>query len=219
MTPPQSHHRDATHINTMDQEEYDISSLPPHIISTLFDSIDNTSTASSRDDLDIFFHCWIKPHCPACLSPDNKYPCSWCATSQTCVPNTVYDYPFGILAPLKTDSLCPLGWRERWELRARPFSCRCSSMTFVSVVVAVVATFLSLQLIWLLITICRWAGRRWRRRQKGWWRSRNWVPTWMQRTHRDPAAPQSQENDSEGDGDGITSQPPRQNDETTPLLA
>ncbi|OAL34227.1 hypothetical protein AYO20_06482 [Fonsecaea nubica] len=122
--------------------------LPPHIASLLNTVNNNTSTIPGDNDLDLFFHCWIRPHCPACLSASNPYPCSWCATSQTCVPNTVYPYPFGILSPLKTADLCPLGWRERWELRARPFSCRCSSMTFVSVVVAVLATLLGLCLIW-----------------------------------------------------------------------
>ncbi|KIW18380.1 hypothetical protein PV08_02668 [Exophiala spinifera] len=228
-------------------EDYGTSSLPPHI-GTLLNSITNTTTNTTSssssssssfsssgdgDDLDIFLHCWIQPHCPACLSADNKYPCSWCATSQVCVPNTVYGYPFGILAPLKTDSLCPLGWRERWELRARPFSCRCSSMTFVSVVVAVLATLLSLQLMWLLITLGRRAGRRWRTRQKGWWRLRNWGrgPVWTMRRppgRDDAAGTQSTQSQNEndgvgGDGDGNRTrtipQAPRQDDETTPLLA
>ncbi|EXJ86175.1 hypothetical protein A1O1_06545, partial [Capronia coronata CBS 617.96] len=119
---------------------------------------------SPGDDLDLFFHCWIRPNCPSCLSPSNPYPCSWCATSMTCVPNTVYPYPFGILSPIKSADICPLGWRERWEMRARPFDCRCSSMTFISVVVAIVATLGGVLLIWLGIRFGQWIGRRWKRR-------------------------------------------------------
>ena len=194
----------------MQMNVYDPSTLPPRI-STFLDNINTTSTTTPGDgDLDLFFHCWTKPHCPACLSPSNKYPCSWCATSQTCVPNTVFEYPFGILSPLKTDELCPLGWRERWELRARPFSCRCSSMTFVSVVVAVLATLLSLSLILLTVRLGRWAGRRWRARQKGWWRLRNWIPRWLRKEQRDTAT------QSETIG---PAQAPTENDERTPLLA
>jgi len=187
---------------------YDPSILPPRI-STFLNNV-NTTTTPGGDDLDLFFHCWTKPHCPACLSPSNKYPCSWCATSQTCVPNTVFEYPFGILSPSKTDELCPLGWRERWELRARPFSCRCSSMTFVSVVVAVLATLLSLLLILLSVRLGRWVERKWRARRKGWWRLRSWTPRWLHKEQRDVAT----------QSETITSaQMPTENDERTPLLA
>ncbi len=129
------------------------------------------------DDLDLFFHCWVRPHCEACLAP-SAYPCSWCATSQTCVPNTVFPYPFGILAPIKSADLCPLAWRERWELRARPFSCRCSSMTVVSVVVAVLTTLWVLLLIWILVSFGRWAGRRWRTRKQR-ERGVRWIPRYL----------------------------------------
>src|ERR1700733_2959222 len=140
---------------------YDVASLPSHI-----KPLNNlNATTFPGDDPDLFFHCWTRPHCPACLSPSNPYPCSWCATSQTCVPNTVFSYPFGILSPIKSAEICPLAWRERWEMRARPFSCRCSSMTFVSVVVAVLGTFLSLLLIWLGLRFGRWAGLKWRTRK------------------------------------------------------
>ena len=181
------------------------SDLPPQISAYL--QAVNASTITPGDDLDVFFHCWIKPHCPACLSPSNKYPCSWCATSQVCVPNTVYDYPFGILSPLKTDKLCPLGWRERWELRARPFSCRCSSMTFVSVVVTVVATLLSLSLIILAVIAGRWLGRKWRARKPGWWRVSSWKPRWLKSSTADAGTSTGTEHEGNS------------NDETRPLLA
>ncbi|OAG36780.1 hypothetical protein AYO21_09053 [Fonsecaea monophora] len=187
--------------------------LPPHIAS-LLSTAHNTSTIPGDSDLDLFFHCWIRPHCPACLSASNPYPCSWCATSQTCVPNTVYPYPFGILSPLKTADLCPLGWRERWELRARPFSCRCSSMTFVSVVVAVLATLLGLCLIWAGVRAGRWAGRKWRGRKQG-----RWMVVWTRSgsgESRDAAtstATDVQRRRDTGGGGGRAA-----TDETTPLL-
>jgi len=139
------------------------------------------SNTSSPSDVDLFFHCWTRPHCPACLSPTNPYPCSWCAISQTCVPNTVVGYPFGILAPIRTDTICPLGWRERWELRAKPFSCRCSSMTFVSVVVSVLATLVALLLIWMGVKLGQWGAKRWKARQACRWRMTNWTPRWFRR--------------------------------------
>lgn len=188
--------------------KYDISVLPASLQDWL--NTVNTSTITSADDLDLFFHCWIKPHCPACLSSSNPYPCSWCETSQVCVPNTVFPYPFGILAPLKTDEVCPMRWRERWELRARPFSCRCSSMTFVSVLVAVLATLLGVLLIWLAFKLGRWAARAWRRREKGWWRVRHWTPGWFQRRQGN-AITTSDVNEAPRDH--------QQDDETAPLLA
>jgi hypothetical protein len=157
--------------------DHDISQLPPAIISYLHAT--NITTISLGDDLDLFFNCWKQPHCPACLSSSNKYPCSWCAVSQTCVPNTVYGYPFGILSPIQVSDICPLAWRERWELRARPFSCRCSSMTFVSVVVAILATLMGVLLMWLALQWGRWCSRRWTAREPGWWRVNVPIPRWQ----------------------------------------
>jgi len=177
---------------------YDRSKLPTYMAAYL-DA--NDSTISPGDDLDLFFHCWIKPNCEACLSPANEYPCSWCATSQACVPNTVFEYPFGILSPIQSSEICPLAWRERWEMRARPFSCRCSTMTFISVVVAVLATLLGVLLLWLVAKLGRWTARRWRARRQGWWKVR-----WM-RTARKDASTETEPNI------GPTG------DERTPLLA
>ena len=189
--------------------DYDLSTLPPAIASYL--ETTNVSTVSQGDDLDLFFHCWIKSDCPKCLSSSNTYPCSWCAVSQTCVPNTVYGYPFGILSPLVTDEICPLTWRERWELRARPFSCRCSSMTFVSVVVAVLATLVGLLLILLGVRLGIWLGRRWKSRTPGWWRLQSWTPTCFKKRKRDAS--------TETDRPGQDSAPGSDNDERQPLLA
>lgn len=185
---------------------YNVSAFPPQFSEYLSTILTSNLTTTPEGDLDLFFQCWIRPHCPACLSPNNPYPCSWCETSQTCVPNTVFKYPFGILAPIRTDTICPLGWKERWELRARPFSCRCSSMTFVSVVVAVVATLIGVLLIWVGILFGRWIGRKWRARKVGWWRPSNWAPRWIRREKRDLPTETVAEAHSSAE-------------ETTPLLA
>jgi hypothetical protein len=116
-------------------------------------------------DSDIFLQCWRLISCNDCLGSRN--PCSWCAISQTCVPNA---RSFPILAPIRNENICPLGWRERWEMRAKPFSCRCSTMTFMSVVVGVLSTLLGVLLIWVLWKLGKWVGKRWRKRQPGWWR-------------------------------------------------
>ena len=139
----------------------------------------NITTIDLPDDLDLLYHCWRLINCESCLATD--YPCSWCSTSSTCVPNTVYDFPFQILAPIKNESICPLGWRERWELRAKPFSCRCSTMTLMSVVVAVLSTLAVVFLLQILSMVLRWTIRRWRKRQPGWWKVHEWrpsVPRW-----------------------------------------
>lgn len=116
----------------------------------------NIST-SHGSDLDLFFACFRIQSCDPCLA--SPRPCSWCAISQVCVPNTRAPYPFQILAPIRNEDICPLAWRERWEMRAKPFSCRCSSMTLISVVVAVLSTLAGVLLIWLLLKVIRLAIR------------------------------------------------------------
>lgn len=127
-----------------------------------------TKLNETSQDLDLFLYCWRLPTCDSCLHTTRS--CSWCATSQTCVPNEVFRWPFAILAPIKTENVCPLGWRERWEMRARPFSCRCSSMTLVSVVVAVLSTMVGVLLLWLATLLLRLLWRKWKKREEGWWR-------------------------------------------------
>jgi hypothetical protein len=189
---------------------YNRDGLPPHL-SALFSSINTTAVSSS--DLDLFFHCWIQPHCPACLSSTNPYPCSWCATSQTCVPNIIFEYPFGILAPIKSPDVCPLRWREKWEMRARPFGCRCSSMTFMSTVVAVVVTLLSLLMIWLGIKLGSWMRRKWKARREGWWKPSSRGLPCLQRSKRgkDASTETEAERETHAHEAGTTS-------EHTPLL-
>jgi hypothetical protein len=43
-----------------------------------------------------------------------------------------------IIAPINNAEICPLGSKERWELRALPFGCNVSTLTFLSVVGTVV---------------------------------------------------------------------------------
>lgn len=141
------------------------------------DLIDDPMSSVNQDrDLDLFTHCWRRQTCDCCLSTTR--PCSWCATSQTCVPNEVFRWPFSILAPIKTENVCPLGWHERWEMRAKPFSCRCSSMTLVSVVVAVFSTLVGVLLLWLLALFVRFLLRTWKQREDGWLRFNHWRPEW-----------------------------------------
>lgn len=81
------------------------------------------------DTNDPLFHvCWRRQSCSHCLAGDVG--CSWCATSSTCVPNPAR---LPILAPIRNDRICPLGSKERWELRALPFGCNVSTLTFLSV--------------------------------------------------------------------------------------
>ena len=123
------------------------------------------SPADSPEDLDVFLKCWRLTNCDDCLG--SRYPCSWCAVSQTCVPNV---HPFPILAPIRNENICPLGWRERWEMRAKPFSCRCSTMTLMSVVIGVLSTLVGVLLIWISWKLGRWGWRKWKKRQPGWWK-------------------------------------------------
>jgi hypothetical protein len=135
-----------------------------------------TYLKSTNQDLDLFFHCWRLQSCDTCLR--STRPCSWCAISQTCVPNEIFRWPFSILAPIKTEHVCPLGWRERWEMRSKPLSCRCSSMTLLSVVVAVLSTLVGVLMLWLLSLLVRLLLRKWKKREEGWWRFGHWRPRW-----------------------------------------
>ena len=43
-------------------------------------------------------------------------------------------------------------------------------MTFMVVVVAVLATLVGVLMIWVGVRVGRWAVRRWRERKSGWWK-------------------------------------------------
>ncbi|KAJ5091763.1 hypothetical protein NUU61_006633 [Penicillium alfredii] len=99
--------------------------------------IERNHSFSPLNNLDdpLFYACWRRQSCSECLAGD--VPCSWCAISSTCVPNQAR---LPILAPLQSTKICPLGPKERWELRALPFGCHASTMTVLAVGVAVLST-------------------------------------------------------------------------------
>ena len=146
---------------------------------------------TSSTDLDLFVRCWRLQTCDECLRSSD--PCAWCAVSQTCVPNDRLRWPFGLLSPIRDENVCPLGWRERWEMRAKPFSCRCSTMTLISVVVSVLSTLAGVMLLWLLVGLVRCSIKRWKKRQPGWWKIHHyrWRPrisTFIPQMFKSPAA-------------------------------
>lgn len=71
--------------------------------------------------------------------------------SSTCVPNPSAKYP--LLAPIDYPDICPLGAKERWELRARGLGCNVSTRNFLSVVVAVISSFVLVGLIALVFYV------------------------------------------------------------------
>lgn len=85
-------------------------------------------------------------------------------------------------------------------------------MTFISVVVAVLATLVGGLLIYLGVRSGIWIGRRWRKRKEGWWRVGSWAPCWTRKNREagcQTEAEQHREENTTGNVD----------DEHTPLLA
>ncbi|KAJ5420629.1 hypothetical protein N7465_003148 [Penicillium sp. CMV-2018d] len=118
----------------------------------------NSSFLNNPDPSDPLFHvCWGRQTCSSCLTGDVA--CSWCAISSTCVPNPSR---VPIFAPFGSENICPLGSKERWELRAMPFGCHASTMTILSVMGAVLTTLVlgvvGVGLVWLV----RRTRRRWK---------------------------------------------------------
>lgn len=70
--------------------------------------------------------------------------------SSTCVPNPSPKYP--LLAPINHPDVCPMGTKERWELRARGLGCNVSTRNFLSVSIAVLSSFVLMGLVALLIS-------------------------------------------------------------------
>lgn len=112
----------------------------------------------SSDDL--LYKCWGHQDCWDCLSIG---PCSWCPVSSTCVPNVT---PMQILAPILNSDICPL-WSERWELRARPFGCHVSTITFLTFLGSIYGTLLAMGLV-ILIMKCMGNGES----------NRGWFEVW-----------------------------------------
>ncbi|PYH68186.1 uncharacterized protein BO88DRAFT_444459 [Aspergillus vadensis CBS 113365] len=119
------------------------------------DQITNTSTFTSQTTDPLFYLCWRRQSCNTCLKGD--IPCSWCAVSSTCVPNPSL---LPILSPLHSSQICPLGSKERWELRAIPFGCHVSTITFLTGVVGVLGTLAVLGLIALGVWVVKGVRRR-----------------------------------------------------------
>jgi hypothetical protein len=126
---------------------------------------------------DTFHRCWRLQTCDSCISSDG--PCGWCAISQTCVPIVDHGTVLPILAPIRNESICPLGWQERWELRNKTFGCRCSTMTLLSVVIAVASTIVGILLIWSIIQLGKWMVWKWKSRGKEWWRIDRLLVRWL----------------------------------------
>ncbi|PYI19369.1 hypothetical protein BO86DRAFT_328023 [Aspergillus japonicus CBS 114.51] len=99
----------------------------------------------------LFYLCWRRQSCDYCLQGD--LPCGWCAISSACVPNPSR---VPILAPFGSSEMCPLGSKERWELRALPFGCHVSTVTFLTGVGGVLGTMAAFG----LVVFLAWAGRR-----------------------------------------------------------
>ncbi|KAJ5314086.1 uncharacterized protein N7443_000970, partial [Penicillium atrosanguineum] len=84
--------------------------------------------------------------------------------SSTCVPNTAR---LPILAPLRSTHICPLGAKERWELRALPFGCSVSTTTLLSTAVAALSTVALIGVVYLVIGIVQRARSRWKEAEHG----------------------------------------------------
>ncbi|KAJ5902200.1 hypothetical protein N7495_002728 [Penicillium taxi] len=108
----------------------------------------------------MFKICWGRQSCSHCLSGDVG--CSWCAivSSSTCVPNPSR---LSILSPLRSSQICPLGAKERWELRASPTGCNVSTLTVLACVGAVLGTLAIIILVFAAVWIVRVLRQRWKR--------------------------------------------------------
>lgn len=67
-----------------------------------------------------------------------------------------------ILAPIRSANICPLGSKERWELRAQPLGCSASTFTVLSVIVTVLGVLTLGGLGVVLVWCVRQAQRRWK---------------------------------------------------------
>lgn len=127
---------------------------------------------------DPFLACWRLQDCDPCLHSAQSRHCSWCPVSGTCVPNYAQ---VPLLAPIFREDICPLAWRERLELRTRPFGCRVSTFTFLTGLISIVATLAGVLLLWLSVRLAKWGRRRWAKREEGWWKVWKWRrrPRWL----------------------------------------
>ncbi|KAK4461256.1 hypothetical protein QBC42DRAFT_94915 [Cladorrhinum samala] len=105
------------------------------------------------DDSLILLRCWRQQSCSSCLDTSS---CNWCPFTQSCTPNT---YAIPLLAPAYDENICPY-WAERWEVRTRPLGCQVSTITALSVIIAVLSTLAVAFLIWLILVSTRRLKRR-----------------------------------------------------------
>lgn len=125
-------------------------------------SPNTSSSLSVANNADYLLRrCWRIQDCRSCLHTSD--PCSWCAVSSTCIPN---ETPLGILGPIWNPGVCPIS-DERWELRAKGLGCKVSTLTFLSVLVAILATIAVACWIWAAVSIWAWSRRRWRKDRLG----------------------------------------------------
>lgn len=118
----------------------------------------STEAFDIADTSDPLFHvCWRRQSCSSCLAGDVA--CSWCAISSVCVPNPAH---LPILAPMRNAQICPLASTERWELRALPFGCNVSTLTFVSVLGTVIGIIVLGVIVALGLWIVKSIRRRWK---------------------------------------------------------
>ena len=67
-----------------------------------------------------------------------------------------------IFAPIGSESICPLGSKERWELRALPLGCHASTLTVLSVMIAVLGTVAFGGVVFGIVWLVQCVKRRWR---------------------------------------------------------
>lgn len=122
----------------------------------------SSSLSAANNNADYLLRrCWRIQDCHSCLHTSD--PCSWCAVSSTCIPN---ETPVGILGPIWNPAVCPIS-DERWELRAKGLGCKVSTLTFLSVLVTILATITLACWIWAAVSIWAWSRRRWRKDRLG----------------------------------------------------
>ena len=119
-------------------------------------------TSSNNADY-LLARCWRIQDCYSCLHTSD--PCSWCAVSSTCVSN---EAPIGLLAPIWNPKICPIH-DERWELRAKGLGCKVSTLTFLSVLISVLATVVVVLWLWAARKVWIWLPWRWRKDRLGYW--------------------------------------------------
>lgn len=121
-----------------------------------------------------------------------------------------------ILAPIGSANICPLGSKERWELRALPFGCNASTLTVLSVIVSVLGTVAAIGAGFGMVYLAKGIQRRWKETDRqGWaWTGglENKLPFSLARVF----GKGHQRHDDHG---GILGEEARDNDETRPLLA